>query len=159
MTEERKIVPRLQFLTRVVRKECQHLTTTDQRLFGDLFTIEQATRLEADHDLAERVEAFVGRFGRLQDTVGDKLLPLLLHALGEKASSVIDNLDRAERLGLLNSADEWMTIRNLRNQMVHEYVEDPVVLTSALQTGHAFVPTLLITANKIIAEIEQRGWA
>ncbi|MEO7623304.1 MAG: hypothetical protein ABIS30_09585 [Gallionella sp.] len=159
MTEELKIVPRLQFLARVVRKECQHLTTTDQRLFGDSFTIEQATRLEADHDLAERVEAFVGRFGRLQDTVGDKLLPLLLDALGEKASSVIDNLDRAERLGLLNSADEWMTIRNLRNQMVHEYVEDPVVLTSALQTGHAFVPTLLITANKIIAEIEQRGWA
>jgi hypothetical protein len=159
MTEELKIVPRLQFLARVVRKECQHLTTTDQRLFGDSFTIEQATRLEADHDLAERVEAFVSRFGRLQDTVGDKLLPLLLDALGEKASSVIDNLDRAERLGLLNSADEWMTIRNLRNQMVHEYVEDPVVLTSALQTGHAFVPTLLITANKIIAEIEQRGWA
>ena len=159
MTVELKIVPRLQFLARVVRKECQHLTTTDQRLFGGLFTIEQASRLEADHDLAERVEAFVGRFGRLQDTVGDKLLPLLLDALGEKTSAVIDNLDRAERLGLLNSADEWMTIRNLRNQMVHEYVEDPVVLTSALQTGHAFVPTLIITANKMISEIEQRGWA
>lgn len=105
MTEELKIVPRLQFLARVVRKECQHLTTTDQRLFGGLFTIEQAMQLEADHDLAERVEAFVGRFGRLQDTVGDKLLPLLLDALGEKSSAVIDNLDRAERLGLLKSAD------------------------------------------------------
>ena len=163
MTLEPKIALRLQFLTRVVRKECQHLTTTDQRLFGGLFTIEftlqQATRLEADHDLAERVEAFVGRFGRLQDTVGDKLLPMLLDALGEKTSAVIDNLDRAERLGLLNSADEWMTIRNLRNQMVHEYVEDPVVLTSALQTGHAFVPTLIVTANKMIVEIQQRGWA
>ena len=159
MTVELKIVPRLQFLARVVRKECQHLTTTDQRLFGGLFTIEQVNRLETDHDLAERVEAFVGRFGRLQDTVGDKLLPLLLDALGEKTSAVIDNLDRAERLELLNSADEWMTIRNLRNQMVHEYVEDPVVLTSALQTGHAFVPTLIITANKMFVEIEQRGWA
>lgn len=78
MTEEHKIAPRLQFLARVVRKECQHLTTTDQRLFGGVFTIEQAIQLETDHDLAERVEAFVGRFGRLQDTVGDKLLLLLL---------------------------------------------------------------------------------
>lgn len=26
-------------------------------------------------------------------------------------------------------------MRNLRNQMVHEYVENPVVLTSALQTA------------------------
>ena len=159
MTAEPKIALRLQFLARVVRKECKHLTTTDQRLFGKLFTLEQAARLESDLDLAERVEAFVGRFGRLQDTVGDKLLPLLLDTLGEKTSAVIDNLDRAERLGLIESADEWMTIRNLRNQMVHEYVEDPVVLTSALQTGHAFVPALIAAANKMIAEIERRGWA
>jgi hypothetical protein len=159
MTGELNIVPRLQFLTRVVRKECQHLTTTDQRLFRDAFTIEQATRLEADHDLAERVEAFVGRFGRLQDTVGDKLLPLLLDALGEKSSSVIDNLDRAERLGLLGSADEWMTIRSLRNQMIHEYVEDPAILGNALQTGHVFVPTLIAAADNMIAEIERHGWA
>ena len=157
MTVEPNIALRLQFLVRVVRKECKHLTTTDQRLFGGLFTMEQAARLEEDPDLAERVEAFVGRFGRLQDTVGDKLLPLLLTALGEKSSAAIDNLDRAERLGLLESADEWMAMRNLRNQMVHEYVEDPVVLSSALQTGHAFVPALIATANKMIAEIERRG--
>ena len=49
-------------------------------------------------------------------------------------------------------------MRNLRNQMVHEYVEDPVVLTSALQTGHTFVPALIDAANKMIAEIEHRGW-
>ena len=159
MTVEPKVVLRLQFLTRVVRKECQHLATTDQRLFGGLFTLAQAMQLEENTDLAERVEAFVGRFGRLQDTVGDKLLPLLLAALGEKTSAAIDNLDRAERLGLLSSADEWIVMRNLRNQMVHEYVEDPVVLTSALQTGHAFVPALVAAANKMIAEIERRGWA
>lgn len=159
MTVEPKSVQRMQFLVRVVHKECKHLATTDQRLFGGLFTIEQATLLEGDPDLAERVEAFVGRFGRLQDTVGDKLLPLLLTALGEKPSAAIDNLDRAERLGLIKSTDDWMTMRNLRNQMVHEYVEDPVVLSSALQTGHAFVPALINAANKMIAEIERRGWA
>ena len=43
--------------------------------------------------------------------------------------------------------------------MVHEYVEDPVVLVSALQTGHTFVPSLVSAANKMIAEIERRGWA
>lgn len=103
MTVEPRIALRLQFLARVVRKECQHLATTDQRLFAGMFTLAQAAQLEADHDLAERVEAFVGRFGRLQDTVGDKLLPLLLTALGEKTSAAIDNLDRAERLELVIS--------------------------------------------------------
>jgi len=106
MTLEPKIALRLQFLARVVRKECLHLTSTDHRLFENAsFTIEQATLLEGNPDLAERVEAFVSRFGRLQDTVGDKLLPLLLDALGEKSAAVIDNLDRAERLGLIHSAE------------------------------------------------------
>ena len=159
MTVEPKVALRLQFLARVVRKECKHLATTGQRLFDGLFALEQVTRLEEEPDLAERVEAFVGRFGRLQDTVGDKLFPLLLTALGEKPSTAIDNLDRAERLGLIKSSDDWMTMRNLRNQMVHEYVEDPVVLSSALQTGHTFVPILISAASKMLAELEQRGWA
>jgi hypothetical protein len=158
MIVENKIQLRLQFLARVVRKECQHLETTDRRLFSVPFTIEQAKELEENTDLAERVEAFVGRFGRLQDTIGDKLLPMLLLALGEKAASAIDNLDRAERLGLLSSTDVWMTMRNLRNQMVHEYVEDPVVLSNALQISHGFVPVLVATANKMIDEVERRGW-
>ena len=42
MTVEPKIALRLQFLARVVRKECKHLTTTDQRLFGNLFTLPNA---------------------------------------------------------------------------------------------------------------------
>jgi uncharacterized protein with HEPN domain len=71
---------------------------------------------------------------------------------------VIDNLDRAERLGLLTSADEWLVMRNLRNQMVHEYVEDVVVLNDALQTAHTFVPALLLAAEKMMAEANQPGW-
>lgn len=43
--------------------------------------------------------------------------------------------------------------------MVHEYVEDLAVLTSALQTGHTFVPALIAAANKLMAEIDRRGWA
>ena len=159
MTLNPKIALRLQFLARVVRKECQHLVSTDQRLFDQPFTEARASQLETDPDLAERVDAFVGRFGRLQDTVGDKLLPMLLMALGEVPAAAIDNLDRAERLGFLDSADEWVAMRQLRNQMVHEYVEDLTVLASALQTGHAFVSALVAVANKLMAEIDRRGWA
>lgn len=158
MTLEPKILLRLQFLSRVVRKECQYLVITDSRLFKDEFTLAQVAMLESDIELAERVEAFVSRFGRLQDTLGDKLLPQLLIALGERTASAIDNFDLAERLGFLNSTDEWMAMRNLRNQMVHEYIEDPVVLANALQTGHLLVPTLICTADKMTAEIKHRGW-
>jgi hypothetical protein len=156
MTPDAALAHKLDYIVRIVRKECRHLLSTDQRLFRTAFTIEMAAKLETDPDLSERVEAFSSRFGRLQDTVGDKLLPLTLRLLGERAGAAIDNLDRAERLGLVRSVEEWMLIRRLRNQMVHEYVEDLNVLTDALQGAHDFVPTLVDAANALISEIERR---
>ncbi|MEQ1913500.1 MAG: hypothetical protein ABL855_00245 [Sideroxydans sp.] len=158
MTLDAKLKLKLQFLMRVVRKESEHLAFTDGRLFASEFTLAQVKSFEVDPNLAERVEAFVGRFCRLQDTVGDKLLPQLLFAMGERTASHIDNLDCAERLGLIESAEGWMTMRNLRNQMVHEYVEDPAILLNALQTGHLFVPILRTATNNMLLEIERRGW-
>lgn len=149
------LTARLEFLSRVTQKECAHLLDTDRRLFGNLFTIEEVQKIETDPILAERLDAFVSRFGRLQDTVGDKLLPALLIALAEKTGPAIDNLDRAEKFGFIESADAWMEMRKLRNQMVHEYIEDLVVLASALRSGHAFVPTLVATANRMVVEVQR----
>lgn len=114
MTPNPKIALRLQFLTRVVRKECQHLVSTDQRLFGPPFTEARASQLETDPDLADQVETFVGG-GRLQDTLGDELLPMLLMALGETPAAACDNMDRAGP-SLLDSADEWITMHQLETR-------------------------------------------
>ena len=88
------------------------------------------------------MDAFVARFGRLQDTLGDKLLPQLLHALAEPVGPAIDNLNRAERLGWIASVDTWLEARRLRNRMIHEYVRDPLELATALSLAHAAVPEL-----------------
>lgn len=91
----------------------------------------------------------------MQDTVRDKLLPSLLEALFETPGPAIDNLDKAERFGFIESADDWMQMRRLRNQMVHEYIEDMAVLFSALRSGHVFVPKLVKAARACIAEVER----
>ena len=90
--------------------------------------------------------------GCLQDNLGDKFLPQLLLALAEKPGAAIDNLDRAERLGWIESVEAWLEIRKLRNQMVHEYIEDLALLTSALQTGHKHVSTLVVAGQKMMAQ-------
>lgn len=146
------LAARLEFLTRVTGKECKYLLDTDSRLFGDFFTTEMVQKIDADPVLAERLDAFVSRFGRLQDTVGDKLLPALLLALAETPGPAIDNLDKAEKFGFIESADAWLEMRKLRNQMVHEYIEDMAVLSSALRNGHAFVPALVAAARRCAAE-------
>ena len=149
-------VARLQFLCRVVERESRYLQQTDARLFGELALAQTLKQLDIDPLLAERLDAFVSRFGRLQDTVTDKLLPALLQAMAEPRGAALENLDRAEKLGWLDSADQWLEMRKLRNQMVHEYIEDRVVLTDALQAGHAFVPMMLAVASRLIEKTQQR---
>ncbi|MCX7628077.1 MAG: hypothetical protein N2Z69_06675 [Methylophilaceae bacterium] len=102
---------RLQRLRILVQKQLQHLKLTDARLFAQPFTEERASTLEADQDLAERVETFVARFGRLQDTIGNKLVPAWLAAQGERLGAFSENLDRAEKLGLIEDAQTWIDMR------------------------------------------------
>jgi len=149
---------RLQFLARVIEGECRNLKSTDSRLFANAFTPEVAKRLDDDQELSERVDAFVARFSRLLDTLGDKLLPALLEALGENRTTLVDRLDQAEKLGWISSSEQWMTIRQLHNQMIHEYIEDPEVLAAAIQTGHDYVQKLTQTTEKMLKELQTRGW-
>jgi hypothetical protein len=141
---------RLRFLVETVLAEAELLRGTDERLFGLAMTPARVETLKSDPALAERVDAFVARFGRLQDTLGDKLLPRLLQWLAEPVGPAIDNLARAERLGWITSGDAWIEARQLRNFMIHEYVRDAERLSSALNHGHAAVP-LLIDAAKAMA--------
>ena len=150
---------RLQHLAEAVSSTTLHLQATDRGVFAQPFTVARASGLDGDAALAERVDAFVARFSRLQDLLGDKLLPALLVALGEPARLMVDNLDHAERMGWITSPDDWMRVRRLRNQMVHEYIKDPAVLADALQSGHDYVPVLAAAAAALVGELKRRGWA
>lgn len=147
---------RLEFLCRVVQKETRYLQETDSRLFMEALSSETLVKLAENPLLTERLDAFVSRFGRLQDTLADKFLPALLDALAEPKATAIENLDRAEKLGWLASTDDWLEMRKLRNQMVHEYIEDLVILSNALNIGHAFVPTLVETAHNFVVQAQSR---
>jgi hypothetical protein len=88
------------------------------------------------------VESFGAKFGRMQDTLVDKLLPALLRASAEQPGSALDNLHRAERIGLLQRADEWPAMRLIRNRLAHEYFERPEAMLPALLSARHAVDTL-----------------
>ena len=144
---------RLVFLAETVMAEATLLRTTDSRLFAVSMDTDRASTLRHDIELAERVDAFAARFGRLQDTTGDKLLPAVLAWLSEPVGAALDNLARAERLGWIDSAADWIECRQLRNYMIHEYVRDMSVLAAALSRGHLAVPMLEASAQRLAAEV------
>ena len=156
MNVDDRAAERFRRLSEIVERELRHLLVTDRRLFAEPFSVERAARLNEDIDLAERVEAFVSRFGRLQDTLSDKMLPAYLAAHGERTATLLENLDRLERLGLIDDAQSWLDMRRLRNQMVHEYVEDPLIFASALQADHEFVGKLAAVVSRLAESTSRR---
>lgn len=147
---------RLLDLCDVVLAEIRLVTLTDGELFAASFTVDRAFSLDSNNALAEKVDAFAARFGRLQDTTADKLLPALLKLLGQSSGPVIDNLGYAEKWGWIESAQFWMSLRALRNKIVHEYIKDPVILCDALNAAHQAVPRLVADANRVVQEARAR---
>lgn len=79
------------------------------------------------------LDQFVYRFSKLQDTLGEKIFPALL-LLGReniKGKTFLDILQRLEELDLLR-ADEWIALRELRNEIVHEYSQNVEEVVQAL---------------------------
>ena len=84
-----------------------------------------------DFQKIKTVDTFIYRFIKLQDMMGDKLFRIFLELLGEYKDdmSLLDVLDKLEKLGLLDDASKWMEYRKLRNKLTHEYPnnEDEVI--------------------------------
>jgi hypothetical protein len=134
---------------KIVQKEGQHLSFSWHRLFADEITAQWVKDLEQNPELAERLEAFVSRFGRMQDTIADKLLPRLLLAQAENPGSQIEVLNRAERLNVLDSVENWLMARKLRNRLVHEYMDSPEGFSDDLNLARKFCSMFISTYNQI----------
>ncbi len=83
------------------------------------------------------IDAFLFRFIKIQDLMGNKLFREVLDCLGEydDSMSMLDVLDRMEKLELIESADVWMDYRNLRNVLTHEYPDNKDVVIQGIKTA------------------------
>lgn len=94
------------------------------------------------------VDQFVIRFSKLQDAMGAKLLPGVLELTQEhgELTTFIDKLQRLEKIGAIDSAAQWLRLREMRNQFAHDYPDDPEIqaslLNKAFELAHQLVETL-----------------
>ncbi len=119
----------------LARKEVGHLQYTQRTLFALSIDANWVQQLESHPELAEKVDAFVSRFGRLQDQIGEKLMPRFAALLGESPKSMLDVLAYAEKMQWIDSAEAFIGARRLRNLLVHEYMTDVQLFLQALLTA------------------------
>lgn len=109
--------------------------------------------LAGREDLSEKIDAFVSRFGRLQDHIGEKLIPRFAALLGSEPKSLLDNLAYAEKAGWLDSMEAFVSARKLRNLLVHEYMAEAKLFFESLQAADE--ATLMLM--DIVARIRRRA--
>ena len=79
--------------------------------------------IQLDRDQIRCIDQFIFRFSKLQDAMGAKIFRFILEYLDEDVTSLPmrDILNRLERFQILPHANEWLYIRELRNEIAHDY--------------------------------------
>ena len=95
----------------------------------------------------EKIESLTARFARFNDILLLKIFRLIdAIDLGD-AGTVRDRINRAEKKGLIEDAQRFIEIRELRNSIAHEYQPEAlnVIFTETLQA----TPALLDVAERV----------
>jgi hypothetical protein len=141
----------------LAEREANHLRYTYRTLYEHPIDQAWVEQLASREDLAEKIDAFVGRFGRLQDHIGEKLLPATCRLLGGQPKSLLDVLAYAERMEWVDSAEAFIGARKLRNLLVHEYMAEPQLFLEALQAAKPATEMLFGVITRIKDEVDKRG--
>ncbi len=137
----------------LAQKEVTHLAYTHRTLFAQPIDLDWVRGLAQREDLSEKIDAFVSRFGRLQDHIGEKLIPRFAALLGSTPKSLLDNLAYAERAGWVESAETFVSARKLRNLLAHEYMAEAELFLEALQAADESTRMLM----DIVTRAEQQA--
>lgn len=110
--------------------------------------------------LVAALDQFAYRFAKLQDVISVQVFRrFALEVLHEpvEALPIIDILNLLERFGYLPSAARWQEIREIRNQITHEYRLDPSELIITLEIAFGMVAEMSQILDKLKQQYRERG--
>ena len=117
-------------------------------------TLKMPTKPAAMNDQElEAWDSFASRFARSSDIFLSKYIKAyLLKDDPAFDGSFRDQLNRAEKLGLIDKVETWLEIRELRNATVHEYSDQD--LEKIFEKFRKFTPLLLELPQRLKNETE-----
>ena len=118
-----------------ILKAAVHLRRSSERL--KTFTSWE----EPSEDECDQLDIFVSRFARLSDLLFQKAFRLIDKLELVESGTLIDALNRAEKRGIIDSADDFRDMRHVRNQLTHNYSGDD--MPSIAKKLFGWTPALL----------------
>src|SRR5664279_4216101 len=104
----------------------------------------------------ESFDSLTSKFNRTSDIFVQKVLRSVWMLLHESFIPFIDMMNKSEKMLMLLSADKMIEIRDLRNQIAHEYIPEAI---------RDLIPEVIELTSQLIENIENcrrfmkaRGW-
>ncbi|RKZ54036.1 MAG: hypothetical protein DRR08_26845 [Candidatus Parabeggiatoa sp. nov. 2] len=69
------------------------------------------------------LDAYLKRFASMQDFLGAKIFPLLIEISGIGGNKMTEILYMIEKESIIDSLDNWIELREIRNELEHDYPE------------------------------------
>lgn len=110
---------------------------------------------DPDENLLIDLDALTARFARVSDIIMQKLFRAIDAIELTDEGTLLDRLNRAEKRGLISSAEQWRVIRMLRNQIAHEYVlqDQQELFTNTAEN----TPELITAFDRVIEYLKDKG--
>ncbi|MCF8107352.1 MAG: hypothetical protein K9J81_00005 [Desulfohalobiaceae bacterium] len=109
-----------------------------------------------NHEQLESLEALTSRFARLSDIIVQRVFRYFDTLDLEESGTARDRINRAEKRGVIPSAEEFIQIRLLRNEIAHEYKADTVY--DIFERVAALAPVLLQSVDTILEYVEKNAY-
>jgi len=104
----------------------------------------------------ESIDSLTSKFNRTSDLFTQKILRTTWMLLHEPFVPFIDMMNMCEKIGILGSSDQMISIRDMRNQIAHEYI--PEAIRDMLPEVIEFTQQLYKNIELCRAFLEKRKW-
>jgi len=141
-------------------KVCElHIKRMNHAISGltSIFPLSTESFGQLSQDDIQVIDQFLYRFIKLQDELGNKTFRLLLLCLQEDVENkpFLEILSRLEQLGIIENEDIWISLREIRNEITHEYPEMVMQNILGLNNLYAHVQDILTIYQKLLDMAQQ----
>ena len=144
-------------LTEVIETSYLHLNRAKDN-YEEMLQFSIDLTVYQDKEKIKTIDAFIFRFIKLQDFMGDKLFKEVLKAIGEYKDNMalIDCLDKLEKLEIIAQADQWMNYRAIRNKLTHEYSTNQEEMIAGIQLAMVYFKENNEVLNTISSYLQEK---
>ena len=145
-------------LNEIIKTTYMHFNRAKDN-YNDIKEFSVDLTLYDDKEKIKTIDAFIFRFIKLQDFMGDKLFKEVLKKVGEYKDnmSLIDVLDKLEKLEIINDADHWINYRAIRNKLTHEYPNNQDEVIEGIRLAILYFEEISDMLDKIMSYVDEKS--